>query len=157
VACHRITRSHGTKHRSRLCSSLLCRIMASSGAGHLKKQYRSELQAVHEMSPSQDHETGGSEFLRRYLLHVVPAGIHRIHHHGLSASITRKDSLAQAPELLASRETEVTMIWIKPVSKYDSVGICRVPSPAPCSCAAMNKPRHNKNISSLRRLHGCRR
>jgi hypothetical protein len=38
--------------------------------------------------------------LLRFLLHVLPAGFHRIRHYGLLANTTRKDNLAQARELL---------------------------------------------------------
>jgi len=40
------------------------------------------------------------EFMRRFLLHVLPAGFHRIRHYGLLANGTRKASLALARELL---------------------------------------------------------
>jgi hypothetical protein len=41
------------------------------------------------------------EFIRRFLLHVLPRGFHRIRHYGLLASSARKASLARARELLA--------------------------------------------------------
>ena len=40
------------------------------------------------------------EFIRRFLLHVLPRGFHRIRHYGLLASATRKASIARARELL---------------------------------------------------------
>jgi hypothetical protein len=40
------------------------------------------------------------EFIRRFLLHVLPRGFHRIRHYGLLASSARKVSLARARELL---------------------------------------------------------
>ncbi len=40
------------------------------------------------------------EFIRRFLLHVLPRGFHRIRHYGLLASGCRKASLALARELL---------------------------------------------------------
>jgi hypothetical protein len=46
-----------------------------------------------------------AEFIRRFLLHVLPAGFHRIRHYGLIANTTRKDNLAQARELLTGKET----------------------------------------------------
>ncbi len=42
------------------------------------------------------------EFIRRFLLHVLPRGFHRIRHYGLLASGTRRDNLARARELLAA-------------------------------------------------------
>jgi hypothetical protein len=41
------------------------------------------------------------EFIRRFLLHVLPRGFHRIRHYGLLAASARKVSLARARELLA--------------------------------------------------------
>ena len=41
------------------------------------------------------------EFIRRFLLHVLPRGFHRIRHYGLLASWASKVSLARARELLA--------------------------------------------------------
>lgn len=40
------------------------------------------------------------EFIRRFLLHALPSGFHRIRHYGLLASSARKDSLALARALL---------------------------------------------------------
>jgi hypothetical protein len=40
------------------------------------------------------------EFMRRFLLHVLPGGFHRIRHYGLLANSNRRDSLALARELL---------------------------------------------------------
>jgi hypothetical protein len=42
------------------------------------------------------------EFIRRFLLHVLPRGFHRIRHYGLLASSTRKASIDRARELLAA-------------------------------------------------------
>ena len=40
------------------------------------------------------------EFIRRFLLHVLPIGFHRIRHYGLLAGSARKDSIALARRLL---------------------------------------------------------
>jgi hypothetical protein len=40
------------------------------------------------------------EFMRRFLLHVLPGGFHRIRHFGLLANNARKDKLALARQLL---------------------------------------------------------
>ena len=42
------------------------------------------------------------EFIRRFLLHVLPRGFHCIRHYGLLASGCRRDNLARARELLAA-------------------------------------------------------
>ena len=44
------------------------------------------------------------EFIRRFLLHVLPKGFHRIRHYGLFASAARKANIARARELLAAPE-----------------------------------------------------
>ena len=41
------------------------------------------------------------EFIRRFLLHVLPCGFHRIRHYGLLASATRKANIVRVRELLA--------------------------------------------------------
>jgi hypothetical protein len=40
------------------------------------------------------------EFMRRFLLHVLPGGFHRIRHYGLLANAGRREHLAQARQLL---------------------------------------------------------
>jgi Putative transposase/Transposase zinc-binding domain len=44
------------------------------------------------------------EFIRRFLLHVLPKGFHRIRHYGLLASAARLANIARARELLAAPE-----------------------------------------------------
>jgi hypothetical protein len=46
------------------------------------------------------------EFIRRFLIHVLPHGFHRIRHYGLLASGTRADNIARARELLAASKPE---------------------------------------------------
>ena len=41
-----------------------------------------------------------AEFIRRFLIHVLPAGFHRIRHYGLFASSSRADNIARVRELL---------------------------------------------------------
>ncbi len=52
------------------------------------------------------------EFIRRFLIHVLPAGFHRIRHYGLFANGGRADNLARARELLGvvvqQREADTT-------------------------------------------------
>jgi Putative transposase len=62
---------------------------------------------------SKDHRCNGAErygtmtlsadeFIRRFLLHILPKGFHRIRHYGLLASATRKANIARARDLLAA-------------------------------------------------------
>jgi predicted Zn-ribbon and HTH transcriptional regulator len=46
------------------------------------------------------------ELIRRFLIHVLPQGFHRIRHYGLLASGTRADNIARARELLAASKPE---------------------------------------------------
>ena len=41
-----------------------------------------------------------NEFIRRFLLHVLPKGLHRIRHYGLFANAQRNDNLKRARQLL---------------------------------------------------------
>jgi hypothetical protein len=44
------------------------------------------------------------EFIRRFLIHILPQGFHRIRHYGLIANARRKDNLTRARELLSKQE-----------------------------------------------------
>jgi hypothetical protein len=50
------------------------------------------------------------EFMRRFLLHVLPRGFHRIRHFGLLANNARKDKLAQARQHLKAVPDMVTTV-----------------------------------------------
>jgi len=43
-----------------------------------------------------------AEFIRRFLMHVLPKGFHRIRHCGLLASSTKAETIARARELIAA-------------------------------------------------------
>ena len=47
------------------------------------------------------------EFIRRFLLHVLPKGFHRIRHYGLLASAGCKANIARARQLMAAPMAEV--------------------------------------------------
>ena len=46
------------------------------------------------------------EFIRRFLIHVLPHGFHRIRYYGLFANGQRAENLAKARELLAAKPTQ---------------------------------------------------
>lgn len=46
------------------------------------------------------------EFIRRFLVHVLPDGFHRIRHYGLLASATRKASIAKIRSLVGEAQPE---------------------------------------------------
>ena len=46
-----------------------------------------------------------AEFIRRFLLHVLPSGFHRIRHYGLFAGTVRRRNIERARQLLAASES----------------------------------------------------
>jgi hypothetical protein len=46
------------------------------------------------------------EFIRRFLIHVLPKGLHRIRHYGLLAGTAKAQMVAKARELLSVPKTE---------------------------------------------------
>ena len=67
------------------------------------------------------------EFIRRFLLHVLPKRFHRIRHYGLLANGNRAANMAKARELLAVPQTE-------PPATDDGDGREPDISPHPCPC-----------------------
>ena len=43
------------------------------------------------------------EFIRRFMLHILPKGFHRIRHYGLFASASRAGNIARLRELLGAK------------------------------------------------------
>ncbi len=87
------------------------------------------------------------EFIRRFLIHILPKGFHRIRHYGLLASANRADNIARARELLAvpppAKQSET------PKAAIDQPRV--LPCPCPCCGGRMIvietfargcKPRH---------------
>jgi len=60
------------------------------------KDYRIEGSERYKMMTLATHE-----FIRRFLMHVLPQGFHRIRYYGLLASTTRADNIARVRDLLA--------------------------------------------------------
>ena len=52
----------------------------------------------------------GTEFIRRFMLHVLPAGIKRIRHYGLLASACKTKRLAQARQALGMPLAQVKVM-----------------------------------------------
>jgi Putative transposase/Transposase zinc-binding domain len=69
-----------------------------------------------------------NEFIRRFLIHVLPKGFHRIRHYGLLASGNRAANIAQARKLLAVpsrlKEPEISQ------AEDDKARV--LPRPCPC-------------------------
>jgi len=94
------------------------------------------------------------EFIRRFLIHVLPKGFHRIRHYGLLASANRAANIAHARELLAMPPKEPK------IAKAAEPGEPRVlPRPCPCCGARMIiietferdcEPRHHPTPAPIR-------
>ena len=69
-----------------------------------------------------------SEFIRRFMIHVLLQGFHRIRHYGLLASASRAKNIAHARELLAvpapAKQPEM------PEAALDQPRV--LPPPCPC-------------------------
>ena len=98
----RVERGKGGRYRNAMLSEDLLlsnrRLIAHDGNGvtFRYKDYRREGAARQQVMTLHPHE-----FIRRFLLHTLPHGFHRIRHYGLLASSARKECLARARELLA--------------------------------------------------------
>jgi hypothetical protein len=67
------------------------------------------------------------EFIRRFLLHVLPTGFHRIRHYGLFASGKRAEMIARARELLG-----LAPPVIEEAVEIDPMAAQVLPHPCPC-------------------------
>jgi hypothetical protein len=81
------------------------------------KDYRAKGRTRHK---TMTLDTG--EFMRRFLLHVLPSGFHRIRHYGLIANGGRRVNLARVRELLAVPASTITL---EPVSAETPSGSSR--------------------------------
>jgi Putative transposase/Transposase zinc-binding domain len=82
-------------HRVAIANSRLLRI-DESGVTFRNKDYRRDERARYRTMT-----LAPGEFIRRFLLHVLPKGFHRIRHYGLLASAGCKANIARARELIA--------------------------------------------------------
>ena len=89
------------------------------------KDYRREGQARYGVMTLDAHE-----FIRRFLLHVLPNGFHRIRHYGLFANTARAENVANARALLGGA--------VQPTPAQDTTSANTAsPEPAtptPCPC-----------------------
>jgi hypothetical protein len=81
-------------HRIAIANSRLLRFDESGVTFRYKDYHRPGADRQQVMTLATD------EFIRRFLLHVLPRGFHRIRHYGLLASSVRQTSLALARKLL---------------------------------------------------------
>ena len=69
------------------------------------------------------------EFIRRFLLHVLPKGFHRIRHYGLFASAARQANIARVRELLAAPEPRTA-----PDATTEATATAPTDHRPPCPC-----------------------
>ena len=81
-------------HRVAISNSRLIS-MDETGVTFRWKDYRAKGKTRHKTMTLEPEE-----FMRRFLLHVLPGGFHRIRHYGLIANNARKENLARARQLL---------------------------------------------------------
>ena len=88
-------------HRVAISNSRLLRF-DGQGVTFRWKDYRNEKHLRYKnMTLSAD------EFIRRFLIHVLPGGFQRLRHYGLLANARRKENLKQARELLIQKEEAI--------------------------------------------------
>jgi Putative transposase/Transposase zinc-binding domain len=71
-----------------------------------------------------------NEFIRRFLIHVLPPGFHRIRHYGLFASGARVHNIARARDLLATPKPPDDAV--NPASTAADTAAKPVSRPCPC-------------------------
>jgi hypothetical protein len=111
-------------HRVAIANSRLVRL-DESGVTFRYKDYRRNGQARYRTMT-----LAAGEFIRRFLLHVLPKGFHRIRHYGLLASPRCKANIARARELIAA-----PMPTLDPSAVHDTADPRHPPDHRPpCPC-----------------------
>jgi hypothetical protein len=124
------------------------RLIASDhrGVTFRYKDYRVDGPARYKIMTLAAHE-----FIRRFLMHVLPKGFHRIRHYGLFASGSRSDNIARARELLAVPPRAAEPQSSSPSEPDESDQPCTLQQPCPCcggrmfiieTFAAGREPKH---------------
>ena len=78
------------------------------------------------------------EFIRRFLMHVLPKGFHRIRHYGLLANGNRAANIAKARELLDVKTIDPADDELRragDAARADTAAV--LPLPCPCCGARM--------------------
>ncbi len=92
--------------------------MDENGVAFRWKDYRAKGRTRHKTMT-----LAADEFMRRFLLHVLPGGFHRIRHYGLLANAGRRENLARARTLLNVPPSEPVSneVAVSPVPTF----VCR--------------------------------
>ena len=110
-------------HRVAIANSRLI-ALDERGVTFRYKDYRRDGQARYRTMT-----LAADEFIRRFLLHVLPKGFHRIRHYGLLASPGSKAKIARARELIAEPMPEVEPPEAHDTADPDAVTDHRPPCP----------------------------
>jgi hypothetical protein len=95
----------------------------SRGVSFRYKDYRADRRARYKVMT-----LATSEFIRRFLIHVLPDGFHRIRHYGLFASASRADNIARARQLLNAPAPHAQSSGAEP-AKPDEPATLALPCP----------------------------
>jgi len=109
-------------HRVAISNSRLV-ALDERGVTFRYKDYRSGQARYRTMTLS------AGEFIRRFLLHVLPKGFHRIRHYGLLASASCKANIARARQLMAAPMAEVDPPAVHDTADPDATTDHRLPCP----------------------------
>jgi predicted Zn-ribbon and HTH transcriptional regulator len=112
-------------HRVAIANSRLL-ALDERGVTFRYKDYRRDGQARYRAMT-----LAADEFIRRFLLHVLPKGFHRIRHYGLLASAGCKANTARARELIATAEPPAEPATAHGTAAPDGTVAGRCP---PCPC-----------------------
>ena len=112
-------------HRVAIANSRLL-ALDERGVTFRYKDYRRDGQARYRTMT-----LAADEFIRRFLLHVLPKGFHRIRHYGLLARAGCKANIARARELIAAAEPPEKPATAHDTAKADGTAAERCP---PCPC-----------------------
>ena len=112
-------------HRLAISNSRLL-ALDERGVTFRYKDYRRDGQARYRTMT-----LAADEFIRRFLLHVLPKGFHRIRHYGLLASAGCKANIARASELIAAAEPPAEPATAHDTAEADGTAAERC-SPCPC-------------------------
>jgi hypothetical protein len=120
-------------HRVAIANSRLLKFN-DQGVTFKWKDYRSKQRFRHKaMTLNTD------EFIRRFLIHVLPSGFHRIRYYGLLANSGRRDNLKRARELLIAKTDDDDA---NDQGAIDSAQSNETPEPIPATfiCPACGSP-----------------
>jgi len=80
------------------------------------------------------------EFIRRFLIHVLPKGFHRIRHYGLLAGGARDNNIAQARQLLEAAASTATDPEDQAAADDATASALATPCPAAVAACASSRP-----------------